>query len=152
MYEGKYHTFSLDALAQFSELGDRLAAKRSTKMPQKHQQNRTGLEKCIERLASLRFVFHQKRRINQVLWHFFTRRLPRDITESFKLAGPASPPYFLTEFFSETSRAVFSDLTCRMVPNTGRSGAHGRSYLPSTQKIPLQELGSCPSSPYLLFQ
>jgi len=39
MHEGKLHALSFDLPAEFAQLGDRLAAKRSTKVPQKNQQN-----------------------------------------------------------------------------------------------------------------
>lgn len=40
----------------------------------------------------------------------------------------------------------------RIFPKIGRSGHHGRSYLPNAQKIPLYELGFLPSTAYLLFR
>ena len=39
MHEGKLHALRFDLPTEFAQLGDRLAAKRSTKVPQKNQQN-----------------------------------------------------------------------------------------------------------------
>lgn len=53
------------------------------------------------------------------------------------------------------SRNFFRALSLVMylkLPKMGRLGPQARSYRPSTQKIPLYELGSRPSRPYLLFR
>ena len=56
MDEGELHAPEFDIVADFSQLGDRLAAKRSTKMPEKNQQQRPGFHQRGKALAILCLV------------------------------------------------------------------------------------------------
>jgi hypothetical protein len=62
MDEHQARTFILDGFPKFAQLGDRLAAKSSTKVPKKHQEHRLALTQRGDRFAVLRVVFLQKLR------------------------------------------------------------------------------------------
>jgi len=64
MHKRQACSFSFNLWAKSSELGDRLATKRSTKMPQKDQQSRMVRGKIFERLAGLRTIEGQEFRID----------------------------------------------------------------------------------------
>src|SRR5208283_2590104 len=72
MNECDLRTLRFDFLANIPQLGDRLAAKRSTKMPQKDQQHRPLLGQLAERFSSLRPVRIENRLIH-ALCHFSFR-------------------------------------------------------------------------------
>src|SRR5205823_5005591 len=64
MHKCQACSFGFNLWANSGELGDRLAAKRSTKMPQKNQQRGMAGRNIFERLAGLRTIQSQKLRIN----------------------------------------------------------------------------------------
>jgi hypothetical protein len=57
MHQHQTRAFIFDGFPKFAQLGDRLAAKRSTKMPQKHQQHGLPRTQRSDGLAVLRLVF-----------------------------------------------------------------------------------------------
>jgi len=64
VHERDLRPLLFDLRTKFRELGDRLAAERSAKMAEKHQQQRAVLRKRVNRLAGLRAVRFQQLRIN----------------------------------------------------------------------------------------
>jgi len=56
MHERQSRPASFDLFAKLAELGDRLAAKSSPKMPQKHQQHWSRLRQFAKRLPRLCLV------------------------------------------------------------------------------------------------
>ena len=76
MHESESHALEFNIVADFGQLGDRLAAKRSTKVAQKDQQQRAGFHQRGEALTGLRLVLVQQRCINALLRHFKVALLP----------------------------------------------------------------------------
>jgi len=64
MHKRKPRPLDFDVVTKIAQLGDRLAAKCSTKMPQEHLQHRRRFRQGHKRLARLRFVFLQYCRVS----------------------------------------------------------------------------------------
>jgi len=107
VYECQPRAICLDCFSKFAQLGDRLAAKRSTKMPQKYQQHRLSGGQTFQRLAILRLIFVYQLRVDRLGGHF---NCSLSFRRSSSICAVAPGAYFCMYFFTETLRAVFSEL------------------------------------------
>jgi hypothetical protein len=85
MNKGEAWPFRLDCFSFASQLSDRFAAKRSTKVPQEDEQNGRFSQECGERLSSWREVRIKQRFVNRFgMGHATTPGSQRPILSEYR--------------------------------------------------------------------
>jgi hypothetical protein len=92
MHKRDARAFVFDLRAQFRELGDRLAAKGSAKMAEKHQEQRPILRQRMNGLAGLRTVRLQQLRIESFCLEHRWLHVYRFLRKRQMLAAPHVKP------------------------------------------------------------